>query len=198
METTTETIHPVVQHHADVDWLVKKFKDTGKLKTCCDSCTSGACCDEAVYVDNAEAQYILDSLTPEHRARVTERTKEWLRKAMPLLSKTLPDMSLWRPLRITCPFLEDRRCSIYDQRPFSCRTHFAYENSAGCELENRATQKFASFPEEVTAPILFNHIIRMGGTIEHDHFGVFLAEALLGIELHSGSYQKIILEKRKE
>lgn len=39
---------------------------------------------------------------------------------------------------VACPFLKDHRCSIYEVRPFSCRSHFNMgDDPEACDIINR-------------------------------------------------------------
>jgi Fe-S-cluster containining protein len=43
-------------------------------------------------------------------------------------------------LKITCPFLRERQCVIYKQRPFVCRENFIIGQAGGCRGESCQTQ----------------------------------------------------------
>ena len=43
-------------------------------------------------------------------------------------------------LNITCPFLRNSQCTIYEQRPFVCREHFVTGSAWGCRGKSREAQ----------------------------------------------------------
>lgn len=59
-------------------------------------------------------------VTKPHMVLDTENKNEELRKE-------------YTAKKIDCPFLEENNCSIYEIRPVSCRSYFAYGNSSRCE-----------------------------------------------------------------
>jgi Fe-S-cluster containining protein len=45
----------------------------------------------------------------------------------------LPDLSRWYVgLGVSCPFLSENICTIYENRPSACRDHFAYGDGRAC------------------------------------------------------------------
>jgi Fe-S-cluster containining protein len=43
-------------------------------------------------------------------------------------------------LNLTCPFLRNNQCSIYEQRPFVCREHFVTGSAEGCRRNSGEAQ----------------------------------------------------------
>ena len=111
----------------------------GKTISCRAGCA--ACCRMLVPVSAPEAFALRDhvrSLPPEERQAVTDRieaSKQRLREAGMLerleslgeTSRPIGDEEMdpmnraYYALRMPCPFLEDERCTIYDDRPSACR-----------------------------------------------------------------------------
>jgi len=128
------------------------------------SCQVGCawCCRHLIPVSPIEAcalAELVSSLTPARQAEVrgrfaqAERTMEQgglLDRSAPkgrhaLVSTAGPGESGWENVsrryfaaRINCPFLEQERCSIYPERPLTCREYCAVTPAAWCqELSTR-------------------------------------------------------------
>lgn len=83
------------------------------------------CCRQAVTLSSWEAERI---------ATATGR-----RRADPSGIEAGDDHDLMRKkyAGIDCPFLKDGECSVYDQRPLACRSHFSLaEDPAPCDIVN--------------------------------------------------------------
>jgi Fe-S-cluster containining protein len=78
-------------------------------------CSKGcsACCKSDVHITKLEAIYI-----EKNTGRVAKRTKKHTRKH-----------------KTSCPFLIDDKCSVYDYRPFNCRTLHALDDPKYCETK---------------------------------------------------------------
>jgi Fe-S-cluster containining protein len=158
--------------------------------TACHSCRACWCCDEPVYVDEREADHIIESLSPVERAVVASRTLQWLEKVRPLLPLKRPKVLDWRRLEATCPLLEAGRCMVYHQRPFGCRTFFAKGNPADCQMPMREKQQFAQFSDKAIA-MLSLPVVLSTNQITADHLGAFLARKLCGVDVNSGSRENM-------
>jgi len=111
----------------------------GKMRSCQKGCA--ACCRMMVPLAPPEAFGLMDSirsLPGEQRERIAQRLANsksillahglWHRLVEIGESSQPPDDEALEPinqkyyaLRMPCPFLEDEICSIYDERPASCR-----------------------------------------------------------------------------
>lgn len=90
---------------------------------CHDGCAS--CCKMNVQITEVEASAI---------ERATGRV------ARKLASSTLHENGEFNG--VSCPFLRDERCSIYEHRPLSCRIHVSfYENAYWCQPERNLLHK---------------------------------------------------------
>ncbi|WP_218918489.1 YkgJ family cysteine cluster protein [Pseudomonas alkylphenolica] len=72
-----------------------------------------ACCKVDVSITKLEAIYI-----EKNTGRVARRTKKHTRKH-----------------KSSCPFLVDNNCSVYDYRPFNCRTLYTLDDPKYCETK---------------------------------------------------------------
>lgn len=161
--------------------------------TCSKGCV--ACCDEPVYALAQEVDHILGRLTPRRRKEIAERTRAWLAKVEPsgLLAESHPSVFTYRALKATCPFLEGNLCSIYHDRPFSCRVHMAVGPAADCfDEEKRRRQLYAMSPEIERQFSLI--ALRALKTVRYDNLGVLLAQCLLGYQGNSASAMQITAE----
>lgn len=162
----------------------------GRPVVCAMGCS--ACCYEPVYAERREAEHALGRVTPQARARVKERTREWLAKVVPsgLLNDSLPNVFKWRALRAACPFLENNRCSVYQDRPCGCRLHCATGPKENCfDDALRPGQTYAYSPEVLAR--LSHYAAKVLGRFDQDNLGVWLAEILLRETVPSGSREEI-------
>jgi Fe-S-cluster containining protein len=146
-EITDQTMAAACEHTAAA----------GHPPTCREGCT--ACCHQLVAISVAEAlnlARIVDALEPERRQIVSDRfthLQQTLRAAR-LLDPASPDdapVMLLQPesktaqdplihlahryyaLHLPCPFLENDRCSVYDQRPLVCREYMVTSPVLHCD-----------------------------------------------------------------
>lgn len=157
----------------------------GLSEACCKKGCSH-CCSEPLYVDEREADYMIQSLDPKLRDRVEKNTGRWIQVASPLLGVVQPNALVYRSLANPCPFLIDNLCSVYESRPFGCREFCALGNPGDCKMPNREYQKFATLRPNQMAWVMLP-FIQDQDRVVIDHLGVFLAEKLLGIKLKSAS-----------
>ena len=178
-------MNKVAEEQARIDLFVAKmFEANPDQKSCCTAGCS-ACCSEAVYASEAEVLYIIENLSPLQLAEARARLPEWLVQTQALRPVKMPDALDWRELNAPCVFLRAGFCSIYPFRPMGCRTWFAKDTPANCDLPQRKHQKFLVMPDA-----LFKFIgppVTTQGRVTLDHLGVLLAEHLLRLNIPSGS-----------
>lgn len=155
---------------------MRKETDVPCKKGCCH------CCSEALYVDEREADLMVESIPPALRPTIQMQTIEWLRRAEPLLPMPYPiDGFEWRKLNNPCPFLVHGECSVYDVRPMGCRMFFAKGKAENCVMPMREQQQFAEFPAQTIATVAFPWFKSATEGVCLDHLGVFLAWKLCHI-----------------
>lgn len=154
-----------------------------------------ACCDEPLKVLEAEVDLILADLTADEKEALKVRVAAWLYQAVKvhkLSSTTANDMITangqkinafqYRAMKLTCPLLKDGLCSVYANRPLSCRMHMAIGPRVNCEdLALRPSQTFITIKEldEATTHNLINAHVEAGyERIGVSHLGFFLAMKL--------------------
>ena len=109
-----------------VVWL-HKFVDSvmlpvAEVAPCRAGCVS--CCHVAVPITTIEASLL---------AKVSGRPARHLGNAVPVQAMTTEEGSARvaaqasAHIGVPCPFLHEQRCSVYEHRPNSCRTHFALD-----------------------------------------------------------------------
>ena len=160
-------------------------------KHCC------ACCYEPVYCSSAEVQHLVEALTPEQRAAVTERLKLVLAKARAsgILDLEMPPVMQYLALKLPCPLLEFGVCIAYDRRPVGCRTHLAVGPSEWCDDERRAHQKYPMAKEHSLASghaIIEAHL-KLGNIIHNDNLFALLENELLGEYHETASAEQVQL-----
>jgi Fe-S-cluster containining protein len=175
----------VTEDHLRCDiFLQELLKNLPGPKPCCFKGCS-ACCSEPVYVSSAEVEDIVTHLSDEQKDVIKEKLLVWIEKTKGILGEKMPAAVKYRALNAVCPFLKDGLCSIYERRPTSCRAWYATGKPEDCELPAREHQQFATIPEQIHPFIGVQ--ARLNGEITTDHFGVLLAQRLLGIKIKSAS-----------
>jgi Fe-S-cluster containining protein len=133
-----------------IDAVTEKIRgDDGRI-ACRPGCS--ACCHYLVPLSIPEAFRLTEefSTMPEPHQRLTERL--WLLTAARVLRRkpgqlvesqttentTHPEGQLrtisdwYRELKVLCPFLRERLCSIYENRPVACREYFVEGSENAC------------------------------------------------------------------
>ena len=119
----------------------------GKSVSCCAGC--GACCRQLVPITPVEAhrlREVVEALPEPRRSQILERFEDALhRLAEAGLLEILQHPEKWLEegyvalgLRyfqqgIPCPFLEEESCSIYLDRPLSCREYLVTSPAENCQ-----------------------------------------------------------------
>jgi Fe-S-cluster containining protein len=139
---------PVIQPLADglVDLAARQAEDSGQRISCQAGC--GACCRQLVPVSEVEARRVSEVIgeMPEpRRAEVRRRFAEARRRLDEAgLLERLERRAEWPAdaardvgleyfrLGIACPFLENESCSIYADRPITCREYLVTSPAENC------------------------------------------------------------------
>ena len=131
---------------ASVRAAVEGVGRSGGTLSCKAGC--GACCRNMVAISEVEARRIREVVAglpePKH-SRVLARFDEARRRLeraglMPLLERpdelTGPEYSglaaRYFAQQVACPFLEDESCSIYEERPLTCREYVVVSPAEHC------------------------------------------------------------------
>ena len=130
--------HPLLPLYREADAAIalQAKRNSAHLKQH-PSCTKGcdACCHLLVSITLAEALYIVAACTayPKRREGLRRVIRECERQRN-LLSQDHIDHTTWFDLHEPCPFLVDRKCSIYNERPVSCRAYVSYDDPKLCSI----------------------------------------------------------------
>ena len=146
--TRLRQLLPLVQSFTDsvVDGSAKAAEEAGQKISCKKGC--GACCRQAVPISEVEARRIRDLVNElpeprrtEIRARFTDARRR-LEEAGLLEQLLHPGDWAARDnasfgvkyfyLGIPCPFLEEESCSIYADRPLTCREYLVTTPADNC------------------------------------------------------------------
>jgi Fe-S-cluster containining protein len=145
---TARAVLPALQALVDavVEASLRAAQEDGRQATCAVGCA--ACCRQLVPVSAIEAYHLRDLVAamPEPRratlrrrfADVSQRLSQAglyaaLMSPAALSAEQRQDLAMaYFALRIDCPFLEDERCSIYDDRPAICREYLVTSPPARC------------------------------------------------------------------
>lgn len=113
------------------------------------SCTPGCsnCCHLPVEISILEAITIHRYLVA--RGRWTPTLVTALRKHGEKTTFLAP--AVWLLARIPCPLLSDHKCTVYDVRPFHCRTMWAMGDPYYCDGQNFGPETTLVAKDEVMA-----------------------------------------------
>lgn len=166
---------------------------TCRGKGCCH------CCYEPVYCSTQEVAYILESLDDTQKVLLKMFVRSCIERIKPsgLFDKDLPPVKDWLAFHVECPFLIDGNCSIYERRPYACRTHMAIYDPDWCR-DRRLEQKYAMWDEEgqslLGRALLYAHA---DGELVFDNLLALLNNALGGEHMETASAQKIQIEQER-
>lgn len=158
-----------------------------------------ACCYEPVYCSSAEVNHLIEVMTVDQKAAVTERLKVSLKavEARGLFNEPMPSVMRWLAMRLPCPLLENGSCSVYESRPVSCRSHMAVGPAEWCST-NRSEQKYPMAKEysaKSGQEIIMAHL-KLGNTLIQDNLLVLLAKELIGDYPHTASGETIVFDNK--
>jgi Fe-S-cluster containining protein len=116
-------------------------------------------------------------------------------KASGLLGKPeMPDVFSYLDLDIPCPFLMDRECLIYADRPMGCRSHMTKDSPDGCKTrEGRKEQIYLASPESMN--FSFKVLLQTQDYLLMDFFPLLLADEM---EMPSAEWEgrtKVLIER---
>jgi Fe-S-cluster containining protein len=161
-QLTPNQMLPLFRHVAEgfLDVGVSDEESEGRHVSCKKGC--GACCRQLVPVSAIEAREVarvVDEMPPERKAVILQRfanARAKLEEAGMLQSLLHPDQSSDEQMRnlgreyfklgIACPFLEDESCSIYLDRPITCREYLVTSPAENCAVPTPETVKLVPLP----------------------------------------------------
>jgi len=155
------SLRPLAEALLDV--TVARARTEGLSVSCARGC--GACCRQLVPISPAEALEIarlVEDLPEPRRSVIAARfvkAREAIAEAglAPLLldPESFPDATVqalgldYFRLGIACPFLEDEACSIYADRPISCREYLVSSPAEHCGRPSANTIRTIEPPSKV-------------------------------------------------
>lgn len=148
---------------ASVHVGVQDAAEQGESVSCTKGC--GACCRQIVPISEVEARMIRDLMEgmPEpRRSQIRQRFAEARDKLQatgllePLLNRADWPLDFMEKFGldyfrqgVPCPFLEEESCSIYLDRPLTCREYLVTSPAACCSQPTRATVETVKIPMKV-------------------------------------------------
>ena len=153
-----------------VNAATQNESDNGRQISCGKGCAS--CCSYLVSLSSAEAFRIEDEIfaMPFQQRQLFMRSM--INGAKYILDHTMPeklpgdepsqtsgngidDISAWYgSLNLTCPFLANKSCSIYDIRPLVCREHLVTTNASACKYTAPAIPRVVELPFSVASVLM--------------------------------------------
>jgi Fe-S-cluster containining protein len=170
---TLADLLPIARSLSDaiVQATVTTVEQAGEKISCGNGCS--ACCNILIAVSEVEAQRISDLVQalPEPRKGVVLRrfseARDQLERASLLEPLQTPERCTkadyarlddeYFRLGVPCPFLEQQSCSIYEERPLTCREHLVTSPPALCAQVGSTGVRKVKLPFTV-----FNAIARVG------------------------------------
>jgi Fe-S-cluster containining protein len=153
---------PLAQNlsNAIVDATVRELETRGGKISCCKGC--GACCRQLVPISAAEARFLaelVESLPEPRRSQVKARFEDAVKRLEEAgLLEKLRHPERWYQegyrefglqyfrQKIPCPFLEDESCSIYTDRPVTCREFLVTTPAENCQNPSTETIRSVRLP----------------------------------------------------
>ncbi len=160
-----EELLPLVQTVADavVNASIKAVEKSGEKISCKKGC--GACCRQLVPISEVEARHIrnlVNELPEPRRSNIRNRFTEARRRLEEsgLLEKLLhPEQWGEGEVQslglnyffqgIPCPFLEEESCSIYADRPITCREYLVTSPARNCAQPSERTVEQVKLPFKI-------------------------------------------------
>jgi Fe-S-cluster containining protein len=148
------------------DVVVERIRSDGGRIPCRKGCS--ACCGGIVPLSVPEVLRLKEEISAAPEYRRISMARACLLAARHILSQKPPEpfmrqtaevsvashvdlnlLSDWyASLNITCPFLCDRACTIYTQRPLACREHFVKDSARACR-NHRGVAEVVEMPVQV-------------------------------------------------
>lgn len=150
------------------------------------------CCYEPLLVNDREVDYLLGGLTKEQIQGLKTRIAYWLTKAKPFLKTAGIKAHIaleYRRANIPCPLLVDGRCSVYERRPYACRSYFAKSEPQNCAMPMREHQEFIALEHPTPIDQYLAEYFTSCDKAHFDHLGVHLANKVLGMNMRSAATQ---------
>jgi Fe-S-cluster containining protein len=130
----------MLAHDKKIATELAKLEKQDSCSVSCATCPEPACCHNKVQVYLADTLPIARRLMCEGRA-----TEEFLHKLKftgnQMEAATTGD---WLTSYTPCMFLEDGRCTVYEQRPLQCRTYFVVSDPEICRPPPERETKFVN------------------------------------------------------
>ncbi len=139
-------------------------REAGKPVSCRAGC--GACCRQLVPVSEPEAVHIAElvqELPPERATLIRERFRVALEALGAGLAGRLRDPEANKTIDqrrelgleyfragVPCPFLENENCSIYEQRPLSCREYLVSSPAENCKTPSAEAIAMVPVPAKLS------------------------------------------------
>jgi Fe-S-cluster containining protein len=144
------------------DFICQETIDHHNLKCCSVSCLKGcsACCCYVISVSPAEIFAIMEKIDGLDRKEKTHLLRKMTIEARKIIQNISPiigageiedenlyDIAKWYDnLDIQCPFLENRVCSIYSDRPIVCREFMVNSHPKQCKAGLEGNRNIVDLP----------------------------------------------------
>ncbi len=155
-----------------VDAAAQNETDQGQKIKCGKGCSN--CCNYLVSLSSAEAFRINDEIFAMPVQKRHSFIHSMVNSTRHIINNTLPqelpgdepslaseedrmlNISAWYGnLSLSCPFLIDRSCSIYDIRPLVCREHMVTTNPSACNFTSPAMPRIVDLPISIANVLMY-------------------------------------------
>jgi len=144
--------------------FLERLRENGQSIPCCKGCS--ACCSYLIPLSVPEVFRLREELLAMPPSKSSRILKSCVIAAKRILQKSPEDLdankltknnltqtdeiSKWyASLKLTCPFLSDSLCVLYEQRPLACREHIVTGSNFFCQSDHRDEPNVVPMPVSV-------------------------------------------------
>ena len=144
--------------------FLERLRENGQSIPCCKGCS--ACCSYLIPLSVPEVFRLREELLAMPSSKSSRILKSCVIAAKRILDKSHEDIdankltknnlaqkdeiSKWyTSLKLTCPFLSEDLCLLYEQRPLACREHIVTGSAVSCETGHRTEPNVAPMPVSI-------------------------------------------------
>lgn len=144
------------------DIAINEARQKGNTVSCSKGCD--ACCSQLIAITPIEAAYLTKLISRMSKARqkqIKDRFRDiqeqlesaGLRQQVMNITENTDLVSIglkYFELKLPCPFLQDRCCSIYAERPLVCREYLVSNPAQNCQTPSKHSVQILEFPVKMS------------------------------------------------
>jgi Fe-S-cluster containining protein len=130
----------IIDEHTAPRWLAQARESGGEVA--CDNCKRAACCSLQVTAYLPEVQILAERILRSRDYDMLMRLEAWTVRYLTIPPDLRRDETEVFRRGLACPFYIGGRCTVYEDRPVSCRLHYVLgKDERGCQ---------PGWPEKIT------------------------------------------------